>query len=66
MGNKLRLEGFVLLSKSLEESKGVSEWTLSHKSLTDMEGIYVYRADRIMHAADGTGWIKPHAFGWQD
>lgn len=58
MGNKLRLEGFVLPSKSLEESKGVSEWTLSHKSLTDMEGIYVYRADRIIVCGGWNGLIK--------
>lgn len=58
MENKLRLEGFVLPSKSLEESKGVSEWTLSHKSLTDMEGIYVYRADRIIVCGGWNGLIK--------
>lgn len=54
MGSNLRLEGFVLPNRSLEESKGVSEWTLSHKSLMDMEGIYIYRADRIIVFG---GWI---------
>jgi hypothetical protein len=48
MGNRLSLEGFVLPNRSIAESKGVSEWTLSHKSLMDMEGMYIYRADRII------------------
>jgi hypothetical protein len=48
MGNKLCLEGFVLPNRSLSESKGISMWTLPHKSLMDMEGIYIYRADRII------------------
>lgn len=58
MGNKLRLEGFVLPNRSLEESKGSSEWTLSHKSLMDMEGIYIYRANRIIVFGGWNGIIK--------
>jgi len=54
MGDSLRLEGFVLPNRSLEESKGTSQWTLSHKSLMDMEGIYIYRADRLIVFG---GWI---------
>jgi len=54
MGDSLRLEGFVLPNRSLEESKGPSAWTMSHKSLMDMEGIYIYRADRLIVFG---GWI---------
>jgi hypothetical protein len=54
MGDNLRLEGFVLPNRSLAESKGASEWTMSHKSLMDMEGIYIYRADRLIVFG---GWI---------
>ncbi|MDR3713084.1 MAG: ATP-binding protein [Puia sp.] len=58
MGNNLRLEGFVLPNRSLEESNGASGWTLSHKSLMDMEGIYIYRADRLIVFGGWIGMIK--------
>ncbi len=48
VGNRLRLEGYVLPNRSIAESKETSEWTLPHKSLMDMEGMYIYRADRII------------------
>lgn len=58
LGNNLRLEGFVLPNKSLQESRGASPWTLSHKSLIDMEGIYIYRADRLIVFGGWAGIIK--------
>lgn len=58
VGNKLRLEGFVLPNRSISESKESSEWTISHKSLMDMEGLYVYRADRIIVFGGWNGLIK--------
>ncbi len=61
VGNKLSLEGFVLPNRSLAESKGTSEWTLSHKSLMDMEGMYVYRADRIIVFGGWNAVIKKSA-----
>jgi hypothetical protein len=61
LGNKLSLEGFVLPNRSLAESKGASEWTLSHKSLIDMEGMYVYRADRIIVFGGWNAIIKKSA-----
>lgn len=56
--NKLKLEGYVLPNSSIAESKGFSEWTLNHKSLMDMEGIYIYRADRIIVYGGWVGLIK--------
>lgn len=45
----VKLEGFVLPSRSVGESKEYgSVWTTSTKGLMDLEGIYVYRADRII------------------
>ncbi|HJU46128.1 MAG TPA: ATP-binding protein [Chitinophagaceae bacterium] len=58
MGNKLKLEGFVLPNSSLTESKSASEWTLKDKSLIDMEGIYVYRADRLIVFGGWQGLVK--------
>ena len=58
MGNRLRLEGYVLPNRSIAESKETSEWTLPHKSLMDMEGMYIYRADRIIVYGGWNGSIK--------
>jgi hypothetical protein len=45
----VRLEGFVLPSKSIDESRQASAvWTTGSWGLMDLEGIYVYRADRII------------------
>jgi hypothetical protein len=58
LGNKLKLEGFVLPNNSIAESKEASEWTLSGKSLMDMEGLYIYRADRIIVFGGWYGMVK--------
>ena len=58
VGNRLRLEGYVLPNRSIAESKETSEWTLPHKSLMDMEGMYIYRADRIIVYGGWNGSIK--------
>lgn len=45
----LKIEGFILPSRSLKESlQGVNCWTQRNKNLSDMEGMYVYRADRLI------------------
>jgi len=55
----LRMEGYILPSRSLDESKdAVSPWTQNGKSLMDMEGLYVYRADRIILYGGWNGIIK--------
>ncbi|HEY4288013.1 MAG TPA: ATP-binding protein [Puia sp.] len=55
----LKIEGYVLPSRSLDESKnGSSVWTPSNKSLMDMEGLYIYRADRIILFGGWNGIIK--------
>ena len=57
-GSHLSLNGFVLPNRSLTESKESSLWTLPHKSLMDMEGIYIYRGSRLIVFGGWLGVIK--------
>ena len=55
----IKIEGFVLPSRSIEESQsGISIWTTKNRSLMDMEGIYIYRTDRLIHFGGWNGLIK--------
>ena len=55
----IRIEGFVLPSRSIDESQtGISIWATKNRSLMDMEGIYIYRADRLIHFGGWNGLIK--------
>lgn len=57
--DNIKMEGFVLPSRSIDEAKrGNSIWTTPNKSLMDMEGIYIYRADRIIIFGGWNGLIK--------
>lgn len=55
---KLLIEGYILPSRSIKESKNNSIWTLPNKGLMDMEGIYIYREDRIILYGGWNGIIK--------
>jgi len=54
----IKIEGFVMPSRSIEESKSISIWATKNRSLMDMEGIYIYRADRLIHFGGWNGLIK--------
>jgi hypothetical protein len=55
----IKIEGFVLPSSSIDESKNsISRWTTRNRGLMDMEGIYVYRADRIILFGGWNGLIR--------
>ncbi len=54
----IKIEGFVLPSRSIDESQSISNWTTKNRSLMDMEGIYIYRADRLIHFGGWNGLIK--------
>jgi hypothetical protein len=57
--DNIRMEGFVLPSVALDEVKTEQNiWSTSHKSLIDMEGVYVYRADRLILYGGWNGLIK--------
>jgi hypothetical protein len=44
----IKITGFVLPNKAITESRENSEWTPYGKSLMDMEGLYVYRMNRLI------------------
>ena len=55
----IKIEGFVLPSRCIDESKSsISIWTTRNRGLMDMEGIYVYRADRIILFGGWNGLIR--------
>jgi hypothetical protein len=55
----IKIEGFVLPSRAIKESKnGLNNWTTKHRGLMDMEGLYIYRADRIILFGGWNGIIK--------
>ena len=55
----IKIEGFVLPSRAIEENRqGSSIWTTSKRSLMDMEGIYVYRANRLILFGGWNGLIR--------
>lgn len=58
--DSIKLEGFILPSTSIEEAENSSTtiWTTKYRSLLDMEGIYIYRADRIILFGGWNGLIK--------
>ena len=55
----IKLEGFILPGRSIEESKEINNiWTTKSKGLMDMEGLYIYRADRIILFGGWNGIIR--------
>jgi len=55
----LKLEGFVLPVRSIDESKSPNNiWSTKNKGLMDMEGLYIYRADRIILFGGWNGIIR--------
>ena len=55
-GEVITLKGFILPARAIKESRqGYSNWTIGKRSLTDMEGIYVYRKDRLIISG---GWNR--------
>lgn len=57
--DKIKIEGFILPSRSIDESKNnLTVWTTKNRGLMDMEGIYIYRADRIILFGEWLGVIK--------
>ena len=55
----IKLEGFVLPVRSIDESKeNTNIWSTKNKGLMDMEGLYIYRADRIILFGGWNGIIR--------
>lgn len=58
----INIEGFILPYQAIKESqKGITGWTTKYKGLMDMEGLYIYRADRIILFGGWNGLIKKSA-----
>lgn len=57
--DSIKIEGYVLPSRSISETrKGLTHWTTKNRGLMDMEGIYIYRANRIIIFGGWNGLIK--------
>ncbi len=55
----IKIEGFVLPARTIQETKkGLSKWTTRHRGLMDMEGLYIYRVDRIILFGGWNGIVK--------
>ena len=55
----IKIEGFVLPSRAISEtSKEQTKWTTRHRGLMDMEGLYIYRVDRIILFGGWNGIVK--------
>ena len=57
--DSIKIQGFVLPSRSIAESNNsINVWTPKNKGLMDMEGIYIYRSNRIILFGKWLGIIK--------
>lgn len=57
--DNIKLEGFILPSSCIKESKSLDNiWTTSRKSLSDMEGVYIYRSNRLIIYGGWNGLIR--------
>ncbi|MEN2283122.1 ATP-binding protein [Algoriphagus sp. SE2] len=55
----VKIQGFVLPSRAIAEvKKGLTKWTTRYRGLMDMEGLYIYRADRIILFGGWNGIVK--------
>ena len=57
-GDIFRVEGFVLPVSAIKESKQLGGWITPNKNLMDLEGLYIYRGDRIIHFGGWNGLLK--------
>ena len=53
--DEIKVEGFILPTRCIDEvHQGISPWVPKDRDLMDLEGIYIYRADRIILFG---GWL---------
>jgi hypothetical protein len=57
-GDIFKVEGFVLPASAIKESKQYGGWITPNKNLMDLEGLYIYRGDRIIHFGSWNGLLK--------
>jgi hypothetical protein len=57
-GDVFKVEGFILPALAIRESKQSGGWVTPNKNLMDLEGLYIYRGDRIIHFGSWNGLLK--------
>jgi hypothetical protein len=60
-GDIFRVEAFVLPSAAIKEEKKNGGWVTPNRNLMELEGLYVYRGDRIIYFGGWNGVIKRQA-----
>ncbi len=60
-GDVFRVEAFVLPSVALKEEKKHGGWVTPNRNLMDLEGLYIYRGERIIYFGGWNGLIKREA-----
>jgi len=60
-GDVFRVEAFVLPSKALKEEKKHGGWVTPRRNLMDLEGLYIYRGERVIYFGGWNGLIKRQA-----
>lgn len=61
VGDVFRVEAFVLPSIAIKEEKKHGGWVTPNRNLMELEGLYVYRGDRIIYFGGWNGVIKRQA-----
>lgn len=56
-----RVEAFVLPSVAIKEEKKHGGWVTPNRNLMDLEGLYIYRNERIIYFGGWNGLIKQQA-----
>jgi hypothetical protein len=57
--DQVKIQGYVLPNSSIKEAKEANnDWTPINKSLMDMEGVYIYRANRLILFGGWNGIIR--------
>jgi hypothetical protein len=57
--DNIKIEGFVLPARAIAESRSEkSDWTTRHLGLIDMEGVYIYRTDRLISFGGWNAIVK--------
>lgn len=60
-GDVFRVEAFVLPSSAIKEEKLHGGWVTPNRNLMELEGLYIYRGDRIIYFGGWNGVIKRQA-----
>lgn len=60
-GDIFRVEAFVLPSVAIKEEKKHGGWVTPNRNLMDLEGMYIYRGERVIYFGGWNGLIKKQA-----